>query len=355
MVAARMAVADFGPTVLGLPIEVIDADTLNKIDHALGVANAWYNDGVDAIVDLPYSPVAVAVQKLARERSRTIMIATSSVTELTSKLCGPTCSHWADDIHSLVRGSTQALNVVKEASWFLISPSTPLGASVVANATPAIQAQGGTIVGTTGFPIGLVDFSPQIAEARASGAKVIGITSSGEDQIYLLRRIAQIGLQGRTGVIIVSFLVAITEIDTLGLLATQGLIFPAGFYWDHSDGTRAFSKRFFAERKRMPTGSHAQVYAATTHFLRAIAKAGTRDPFAVNLAMRALAISRFGETMALRSDGRAMQDMVTYRVKSPEESTGPCDYLAPVETVDAVDAFLAVNPACNITAPLPRP
>ncbi len=339
--AARMAAAEFGPTLLGQPIEILRADTQNKPDIAGSIARQWYDQGVDAITDLPVTPIAAAVQQVAREKGRTVMITAAAVTEFTSKLCAPISSHWADDTHAIAAGPASVLTE-PGTPWFFISVDFSFGAALQAEATKVVEARGGRVVGTAKFPLGSTDFSSQILQAQSSGAKVLGLASVGGDQVNLVKQLHEFrGTQTLAG-----FLVYITDIDALGLEVAQGLRFPSSFYWDQTDGTRAFARRFFAERRAMPTQNQANVYAATLHFLQSMAAAGTRDPIAVNQAMRARPVPWFGTTAPMRSDGRMLHDLTLWRVKAPAESKAPWDYLAPIGTIPAAEAFIAPNPAC---------
>ena len=344
--AAQMAVHDFGPSVLGQPISVVHADTQNKPDIASATARQWYDDGVDAITDLPVTPVAAAVQQVARDKGRTVMITAAAVTEFTSKSCAPVSTHWADDTHAMAAGSARVITKAGGTSWFFLSVDFSFGAALQAEATKVIEANGGTVAGTAKFPLGNTDFSSQIVAAQASGAKVLGLAAVGGDQVNLVKQLAEFGLQTKTGQTLAGFLVYLTDIDALGLDVAQGFRFPTSFYWDATEGTRAFGKRFFDERRAMPTQNQANVYAAVSHFLRSMARAGTRDPLAVNKAMRDLPLPYFGDTTSIRGDGRVLHDLTLYRVKAPAESRAPWDYLAPIGTIPASEAFVAANPAC---------
>lgn len=344
--AARMAVQDFGATVLGRPVEIIRADTQNKPDVAGSIARGWYDGGVDAITDLPVTPVAAAVQQVARDKLRTVLITGAAVTEFTSKTCAPVSSHWADDTHALAAGTAKVLTEAGGKTWYFVTVNFSFGEALQAEATRVIAAAGGTVLGGTKFPIGNTDFSSQLIQAQTSGAQVIGLASVGGDQVNLLKQAAEFGMQTGGPQTLAGFLVYLTDIHALGLDVAQGLRFPTSFYWDQNPAARAFGQRFMAERKAMPTQNQANVYAATTHFLRSMAQAGTRDALAVGRAMRALPVGYFGADTTMRADGRVLHDLTLYRVKAPGESKGAWDYLAPVGGVAAGEAFLAVNPAC---------
>lgn len=343
--AADMAVQDFGGVVLGRKVEVLRADTQNKPDVAGTIARRWYDSGVDAIIDLPVTPVAAAVQQIARDKGRTVMITASAVSEFTSRNCAPVSSHWADDTHALTTSTTQLLTRAGGKTWFFITVSFSFGEALQAQATKVIEANGGKVLGSTKFPIGNTDFSSQILQAQSSGAAIIGLSSVGVDQVNLLKQAVEFGLR-QGGAQLAGFLVVITDIHALGLDVAQGLSFPEGFYWDQNDVARAFAKRFLAERKTMPTKNHATVYAGTLHFLKAMAKTGVDDPLAVNKAMREEPVAFFGRPASMRGDGRVMYDLSLYRVKRPSESRGPWDYYTEIGTIPAAEAFLPINPAC---------
>ncbi len=344
--AARMAVQDFGGAVLGLPVEVLRADTQNKPDVAGSIARAWYDSGVDAVTDLPVTPVAAAVQQVARERSRTVLITAAAVTEFTSRSCSPVSSHWADDTHAMAAGTGKVLTEGGGKTWYFVTVDFSFGTALQAAAATVIEAAGGKVLGSTRFPIGNADFSAQILEAQTSRAQVIGLASVGGDQVNLIKQAAEFGLQAGGAQTLAGFLVYLTDIHALGLEVAQGLRFPTSFYWDQNDAARAFGKRFMAERQAMPTQNQANVYAATLHFLRGMAQAGTRDALAVSRAMRAMPVQYFGADTTMRADGRVLHDLTLYRVKAPGESRGAWDLLAPVGVVPAAEAFAAMNPAC---------
>lgn len=345
VLGARMAAQDFGGVVLGRKIEILHADTQNKPDVAGSIARAWYDSGVDAIIDLPVTPVAAAVQQVAREKARTVMITAAAISEFTSKNCSPTSSHWADDTHALTTGVAKLMTGPNSRTWFFITVNFSFGEALEALTRKAIEANGGKVVGDVKFPIGNSEFSSQIVAAQSSGASIIGIAAVGEDQVNLIKQAAEFGLR-KQGVRLAGYLVYITDIHALGLDVAQGLSFPAGFYWDQNDESRVFSKRFMAERKAAPTKNQAVNYTSTLHFLKAMAQAGTDDPITVNKAMRAMPVDYFGRPATLRADGRLLYDVTLYRVKRPDETHAPWDYYAALGTLPAAEAFLPINPAC---------
>jgi branched-chain amino acid transport system substrate-binding protein len=287
------------------------------------------------------------VQQIAKEKQRTVMITASAINEFTSKFCSPVSTHWADDVHAMTTGTGKLVVQNGGKTWFFITVDFAFGKAVEAAATAVIQANGGKVLGDTYFPIGNSDFASQMVSAQSSGAQVIGLAAVGNDQVNAIKQAAEFGLARGNGKTLAGFLIYITDIHALGLEMTQGLTLSSGFYWDQTDASRAFSKRFFAERHAMPTRNQAAIYTATLHFLKAMAQAGTRDAVAVGKAMRALPVDYQGHPASVRADGRVMYDVTLYRVKSPSESKAPWDYYAPIGSLPAAEAFLPMNAACG--------
>ena len=348
ILAAEMAVADFGGSVKGRKIEIVHADTQNKPDIASSIARRWFdNEGVNAIVDLPVTPIAAAVQQLAKEKNRTVMITASATSDFTSKWCSPVSTHWADDSHALAAGTAKAISADGPKSWYFITVDIAFGAALQRDATEVIEATGGKVLGASKHPVNAPDFSSLLLQAQASKAEKIGLASVGGDLVNEIKQAHEfkIGADGKQALI--AFLVYIQDIHALGLNTAQGLNVTSGFYWDQSDASRAFAKRFFEKRKMMPSKNHAEIYTAVSHYLRAIDKAGTDEAVAVNKAMRAAPVDYFGKPATVRGDGRVVYDLTLYRVKKPDESKAPWDYYAPVRAIKASEAFLPASPACT--------
>jgi branched-chain amino acid transport system substrate-binding protein len=350
VVAAQMAVKDFGGTVLGKRIEILSADTRNKPDIAGGIARQWYDSGIDVIVDLPVTPIAAAVQQIAREKGRSVMIAAAVVNDFTNKTCSPISTHWVDDTHSMASATTRVAVKSGRQTWFFITVDYSFGHGLQAEATGLVEGAGGKVLGAAYFPLGNTDFSSQIVSAKSSGADVIGLVAVGNDQVNLIKQAAEFGLGAGGKPTLAGFLIYITDIHALGLQLSQGLTFGAGFYWDQTDASRAFAKRFEAERKAMPTKTQAAVYTSCLHFLKSMQKAGTRDAIAVNRAMRLLPVDNFGRPTSVRADGRVIYDLTLYRVKTPASSHAAWDYYETLGSLPAADAFLPMTPACEAAA-----
>ena len=342
--AAEMAARDFGGTVRGRVIEIVHADTLNKPDVAAAIARKWFdNDGVSAIVDLPVTPVALAVQEIAKQKNRTVMITASAASEFTTKYCSPVSTHWADDTHALTTGTARALLAGGNDTWFFITVDMAFGLALERDATTIVTAGGGRVLGTARYPLGTTDYASLLLQAQASGAKVVALASVGGDLVNLLKQANEFGLRDSGKQVVAGFLTYIQDINALGLAATQGYTFTEGFYWNQNEVARAFAQRFFSIRQAMPSKNHAEIYTAVTHYLRAIEAAGTDEAVAVNRAMRERPLNYFGHPATVRSDGRVLFDVELWQVKTPAESTEPWDYYTPVRTIPAAEAFLPIN------------
>jgi len=344
VLAARMAAEDFGGTVLGKPVEIVHADTQNKPDVASTIARRWFDaDNVDVVVDLPVTPIALAVQEIAKQKNRTVMITASAASEFTSKFCSPVSTHWADDTHALTAGAARALLAAGGDTWFFITVDQAFGLALERDATAIVKDGGGRVLGTVRHPIGNTDYSSLLLQAQASGAKVVGLASVGNDLVNLLKQANEFGLRNSGKQTLAGFLTYIQDIHSLGLPAVQGYTFTEGFYWDQNDASRAFARRFFAAQKMMPSKNHAEIYTAVTHYLRAVEAAGTDEAVAVNHAMREAPLDYFGKPASVRADGRVLYDVTLWRVKAPAESKVPWDYYVPVRTIPAAEAFLPIN------------
>ena len=347
--AARMAVADFGGTLGGAPVEIVHADTQNKPDVASTIARRWFDtEGVQAVVDLPVTPVALAVQQLAKEKNRTVMITAAAISEFTSKFCSPVSTHWADDTHALTTGTARALLEHGGKKWFFITVDMAFGAALQRDATSVVTAGGGSVVGDAKHAIGATDYSSQLLQAQASGADVVAFASVGGDLVNLIKQAHEFGVGADGKQRLGGFLIYISDINALGLATAQGLNLTTGFYWDQSPDSRAFAQRFKAQTGNMPGKDHAAIYTAVLHYLQAAKQAGTTEAVAVNRAMRAAPVDYFGHAATLRADGRLMDEVTLYRVKTPAESKGPWDYYQPIQTIPANEAFLPANPSCTL-------
>jgi branched-chain amino acid transport system substrate-binding protein len=350
VVAAQIAVEEFGPKVLGKPIKILSGDHQNKPDIGSQLARRWFDvDNVDMVIDFPNSGVALAVQEVAREKKKIAIFSTAGSTDLTGKACSPTGFQWTYDNYSNTAGLAQAMVKQGFDSWYFLTVDYTFGISLENEASRALTAAGGKTLGSARHPLNTADFSSFLLTAQASKAKVIALASAGGDVINAIKQSGEFGIAqgGQTLVAPVTF---ITDVHALGLPVAQGLTFVTGYYWDLDDNTRSFAKKFFERRKAMPSMAQAGVYSGVLHYLKAIAAAGTDNAEAVASKMRELPVrDAFTQTGTVRADGRMVHDMYLVQVKKPSESKAPWDYYKVLATIPADAAF---RPLAESTCPL---
>jgi branched-chain amino acid transport system substrate-binding protein len=340
LVAAQMAVADYGGKVRGKPIEVISADHQNKPDVAISIARNWYdNEKVDAIFDVPTSSVALPISALTREKNKIFMNSGAGTSDLTGVACSPNTVHWTYDTYSLSNVAGKAMVKRGEDTWFFVTADYAFGQALERDAANVVKENGGKVLGDVRHPLNNSDFSSFLLQAQASKAKVIGLANAGGDTQNALKQASEFGItQG--GQKMIALLMEITDVHSLGIKATQGLIVTDAFYWDTNDETRAFSMRFKEKIGRMPTMIQAGMYSATMHYLKAIEAIGTDDSLKVMAQMRATPIHDFfTKNGKIRIDGRMVHDMYLFEVKKPEESKGEWDLYKLLATVPGDEAF----------------
>jgi branched-chain amino acid transport system substrate-binding protein len=348
--AARMAVADFGGSIDGVPIEIITADHQNKPDVASAIAREWFDrQGVDAVVDLPHSGAVFALMTIATEKKRSLLVSGAASVEITGARCSPYVTHWTDDTYALARGTAAALTEQGQRSWFFLTADYAFGHDLEKDASAVVQERGGKVLGSARHPLNTADFASLLLRAQGSEAQVVALASAGADTVNAIKQAGQFEIM-RTQKI-AALHAFVTDVHSLGLEAAQGLIITTGFYWDDSDGTRDFALRFFKEHGRMPTREQAGVYSGVLHFLKAAKSAKSDDAEMVNAEMRRLPVDRFGRQAVLQQNGRLAYDLGVYRVKSPAASRQPWDYYERIATVPAATAFRsAAESGCRITA-----
>lgn len=340
VLAARMAVEDFGGTMFGKPIEVTAADHQNKPDVGSAIAREWFSVGqVDMIIDMPNSAVALAVQQLAREVGRISINSAASSTDLTGKACSPTGLHWTSDAYAQSHGTARAMMQKGEDTWFFLTVDYAGGYTLEDAARPVILGGGGKVLGSVRHPLNTSDFSSYLLQAQSSGAKVIALANAGSDTVNAIKQAAEFGLTKR-GQKLVGMFVNITDIHSLGLASAQDLVFTEAYYWDLDDRTRAFARRFEARHKAMPTQYQAGVNSAVTHYLKAVQACGTDAALPVMAQMRAMPVDDFfARNGRVREDGRMVHDMFLVQAKKPEASKSEWDLYNVLATIPASEAF----------------
>src|ERR1700761_5045901 len=339
VIAARMAVEDAGGAVLGKPVEIVFADHQNKSDIGAALARQWFEIGkVDMAIGFDNSAVALAVEQLAAERNRIAIAGAVGSTAFTGKSCTATEASWIYDSYALTTSLAKAVVAEGRDTWFFITVDYTFGHSLEADASAAVLAAGGKVLGSVRHPLNTSDFSSYLLQAQASGAKVVAFANGGGDMITATKQANEFGLAKNQTM--VSLLVTIADVHSMELKAAQGLKFVTAFYWDRNDETREWSKRFFERQQRMPTMAQASAYSAVRHYIKAIAAAGTDESKAVMAKMRELPVNDFYVTNGhLREDGRLVHDMYFAEVKTPAESTKPWDYYKILATIPGEQAF----------------
>jgi branched-chain amino acid transport system substrate-binding protein len=351
VVAARMAVEDAGGSVLGKPVEIVFADHQNKSDIGTAIARQWFEIGqVDMAIGFDNSAVALAVEQLAAEHNRIAIAGAVGSTAFTGKACTPTEASWIYDSYALTTSLAKSIVAEGRDSWFFITVDYTFGHSLEADATSAVKAAGGKVVGSVRHPLNTADFSSYLLQAQASGAKVVAFANGGGDMVNAIKQANEFGLtQHQT---MATLLVFLSDVHSMQLQAAQGLKFVTGFYWDRDDETRAWSKRFLARQGKMPTQVQASIYSAVHHYLGAIASAGTDEARAVMAKMRQTPVNDFYVRNGhLREDGRLVHDMYFAQVKTPAESRGPWDYYKILGVIPGDQAFRALaDGGCPLVA-----
>jgi branched-chain amino acid transport system substrate-binding protein len=344
VVAAQMAVEEFGPTVLGKPIEIISADHQMKADVGVQIAREWFDNGkVDAVADIPNSGIAIAVHNMVRERNKIALLSGPGASSLTDELCSPNTVQFAYDTYALSKVTASA--VIKEGgkSWYFITADYAFGQQLEKDATRFIKELGGTVLGGVKHPTNTADFSSFALQAQGSKADVIAFANAGQDTDNSIKQAGEFGLV-KGGQKLVGLLMFDTDVHAIGLEAAQGTYMTTASYWNMDDNTRAWSKKFFAKTGMMPTMIHTGVYGSVLHYLKAIKAAGSDDSLKVMAKMRELPIDDvFVHGGRLREDGRVIRDMYLAKVKKPSESKEPWDYLEIVKTVKGEDAYRPVS------------
>ena len=341
VVAARMAVEDYGAEKKGMKVEVVFADHQNKADVGSAIARQWYDvDKVDLIVDVPNSGVALAVSQITRDKGKAFIVSSAATSDLTGKACSPNTIHWTYDTWALANGTANALVKQGADTWFFITADYAFGHALERDVEAVVLKNGGKVLGKVRHPLNTQDFSSFLLQAQASKAKVIGLANAGGDTTNAIKQGAEFGIV-KGGQNFAGLLVFLTDVHALGLQTAQGLVFTETFYWDLNDRTRAFAKRF-AERNRgiHPTMIHAGVYAGVTHYLKAVEALKSDDGTKVIAKMKEIPTDDplFGKG-TIRIDGRKIHPAYLVEVKKPAESKAPWDYYKIRATIPADQAF----------------
>jgi branched-chain amino acid transport system substrate-binding protein len=340
VVAAHMAIEDFGGKVLGAPIQLLTADTENSTDHARTVARNWFEkDQVDAIMDVAGSSEALIVQAIGNTRDKIVSLSAPAAIRLTNEACSPTGIHYTTDTYAIAHTVAPALVKAGGKTWYFITVDYSFGYDLETDTAAAVKAAGGRVLGHALHPLDAPDFISYLAQAKESNANVIALADAGNDTLNAIKTAAaQHMIPGKQTIVALSL--RTNAIDTLGLQTAQGMMLADPFYWDLNDQTRAWSKRFFARVGQMPNSVQAGLYSSVLHYLKAIQQAGTDATEPVMAAMRAMPVDdMFAHNGHIRADGVMVHDMYLFRVKTPAESHYPFDDLKLVATIPGDQAF----------------
>nr|WP_323745057.1 ABC transporter substrate-binding protein [Noviherbaspirillum malthae] len=328
LTAVEMAVDDFAKdrTVLGKKIEVIYADHLNKADIAASKAREWYDtQDVDIIVDLATSSAALAVTAIAEQKNKIALVTTGGALPLTNDKCTPSTLHWVYDTYALTAGTAKTVVDSGKKNWYFITADYVLGHSLEQEAAKVVKGNGGEVKGTVRHPFPASDFSSYLMSAQASKADVIALANAGSDLANTIKQAGEFGMTTSKQTVL-PLLMFISDVHSMGLKTTQGLMMTEAFYWNRDEKTRAWSKRFFQKTGKMPTSAQAGDYSGVTNYLKAIKATGSTDTATVMKYMKSTPVDDGLFKGKVREDGRFAHDMLLVEVKSPVESKEPWDY-----------------------------
>jgi branched-chain amino acid transport system substrate-binding protein len=349
--AAKMAIEDFGGSVLGQKIDLVTADHQNKPDLAVSIARRWYDvEGVDMITELTTSSVALAVQELSKAQKKIDIVVGAATSRLTGDACTPYSFHWAYDTHALAVGTGGALTEAGGDTWFFLTADYAFGYALEEDTTNVVKAKGGKVLGSVRHPLNSSDFSSFLLQAQSSKAKIVGLANAGLDTTNSIKQAAEFGIV-TGGQKIAGLLMTLAEVHGLGLQAAQGLVLTEGFYWDRNDQSREFSERFLKRTGRMPNMIQAGTYSATLQYLKAVKAAGSKDSDAVAKKLKELPVDdMFAQGGRVLGNGRMVHDLYLFEVKKPSESKKPWDYYKMLATVPGDKAFsTAAASGCPLT------
>jgi branched-chain amino acid transport system substrate-binding protein len=344
IVCAQQAVEDFGAAAKGLNVEIISADHQNKPDLAVSIARQWIDrDGVDVILDVPTSSVALAVQGVVREKNKVFLACGPATTALTGAQCSPNFITWAYDTYMLAKSTGGAMVKAGGTSWYFITADYAFGHQLQSDTSGMVTAAGGKILGSQAYPFpGTSDFSSFLVQAQSSGAKVLGLANAGADTVNSIKQANEFGLN--KSMKLAAMLMFITDVHALGLDTAKGLNLTESFYWDLNDKTRAFTNRVKPKTaNNWPNMIHAGCYSATLHYLKTAHDMGAaeakKDGVATVSRMKKMPVEDdcFGKT-TIREDGRNLVPAYLFEVKQPSESKGPWDYYKLVVTTPPDEA-----------------
>lgn len=348
VVAMQLAVEDFGGKVLGRPIQILSADHLNKPDVGIAAARKWYDEGVSAIFDVGITSVALGVQQLTRDKNRMAIYLSSASSDLTGKACAPFGIHWTYNNYSQALGVTKHYVEAGKKNWYFMTVDYAYGHNVQRDTTAMVEAGQGKVVGSTRHAFDNKDFSSDLLKAQGSGADVIALATTTGHVANIVKQADEFGVRPKQQMAALSL--TLHDVKAMGLPTAQGLIVTSPFYWDQTDETRAFARRYQSRFGKMPNMVQASAYGAVTHYLKAVQAVGSDDAAKVSAQMKQTPINDFmTRNGRIREDGRVIRDMYVFRVKAPAASQGEWDLYETISTIPGEEAFQKADSA---TCPL---
>ena len=340
--AAKLAVSDFQKDHPNVKVEIVSADHQNKPDVGTGVVNKWFDtEGVDMVIDVPNSGVALATSQVASQKNKLFIVSGAAASDLTGPKCNANTIHWTYDTWMLANGTGKAMVKTGGDTWFFLTADYAFGHALERDTSEVVEKNGGKVLGKVRHPLNTNDFSSFLLQAQTSKAKVIGLANAGGDTINSIKAASEFGIVSG-GQKLVGLLVFSSDVAALGLQTAQGLSLTETWYWDANDTNRAWTKRWQAERPgKFPTMIHAGVYAGILHYLKArVALGGNPDGKTVAAKMKEIPTDDplFGKG-TIRADGRKIHDAYLFEVKKPSESKYPGDFYHLRATIPAAEAF----------------
>lgn len=339
--AIKMAIADFGGTVNGKKIELVYADHQNKADIAASRAREWIDQqGVDVLIGGTNSGAALAMNKIASEKKKPIIVVSAGASRFTNEDCSPYTVHYSYDTVALSKVAGAAIVKQGGDSWYFLTADYAFGSSLEKDASEVVKAAGGTVIGSVRHPLNAADFGSFMLQAQTSKAKILALANSGGDTINAVKAANEFGVTKTMK--LAGLLMFITDVHSLGLGLTQDMYLADAWYWDLNPESRVWAKRYFDKMKKQPSSTHAADYSATLAYLNAVKSAGTDDADKVMASLKSLKINdMFAKDAYVRADGRMIHEMYLMQVKKPAESKYPWDYYKVIARVPGEKAFTA--------------
>lgn len=340
VIAAQMAAEEIGGTVAGRKIEIISGDHQNKADIASAIVREWIDTKhVDVVAEGVNSAVALAVMNVTRERNKPFLISGAGSSDITGKYCTPTSIQWTYDTYASSNATAKAVVQRGGKTWFFITADYSFGHALERDASKAVIAAGGKVLGAVRHPFNTADMSSFLLQAQAAKPDIVGLANAGSDFRNAVAQADEFGIRAG-GAKIVALQVTLTDVPALGLEHAHDLLFTDSFYWDRTPETRAFAEVFYKRHGAMPTSYQAGVNSALRHYFKAVAATNSTDTATVIDWMREHPVDDFfAHGGKIREDGRMVHDMYLMRIKKPEESQSKWDLYEYLVTVPGDQAF----------------